>query len=39
MLELEVVLACLEGELYHAFKYYSNVIIPTRQLNRGNQGK
>lgn len=31
MLELEVVLACLESELYHAFKYYSNVIISTRQ--------
>lgn len=36
MLELEVVLACLEDELNHAFKYYSNVII-TRKDNRRNE--
>ena len=27
LLQLKVLLACLEGEPDHAFKYYSNVII------------
>lgn len=32
VLELEVVLACLEDELNHSFKYYSNVIIPQEKI-------